>query len=407
MKAGRSPAGEAGGLGTGNGGRGADGEAGGLSAARLLRWFAQHRRPLPWRMSRDPYRVWVSEVMLQQTRVDTAIPYYQRFLERFPTVEALAAAPEEDVLKAWEGLGYYSRARKLQQAAREVVERYGGRFPDDAEALAALPGIGPYTAGAVAAIAFNRPVAAVDGNVLRVMARVLGIAEDVARPVVRRRIAAAVEAMIPEGQASAFAEALMELGALVCTPRRPACTACPWQDGCAARQDGQEEILPVRSARTRPRTVYGAVALIHRGDEVLVARRPGDGLLAGTWEFPWTQAPSAAQAGPELARELAAALGWEVHPAAELAPVRHVFSHLEWRLRVFACPVEDASAPCRTPAAEAAPRGATGETAPDGPWPEVCWATAEDLARLTLGRAHRRIGEQWLRYRRESGLSPA
>ena len=315
--------------------------------------------------------------MLQQTRVDTVVAYYERFLSRFPTVQALAAAPETDVLKAWEGLGYYARARNLHRAAREVAARYGGSFPQDPNELAQLPGLGPYTAAAVAAIAFNRPVAAVDGNVLRVMARALGIADDVTRPAVRRRIAASVQAMIPAGRASEFAEALMELGALVCTPRSPACSACPWQEACAAHASGQAEALPVRRGKTRPRTVFGAVALIARDGRVLVVRRPDGGLLAGMWEFPWAEAAGLEEAGPALAQGVASRLGLAVRVERELEPVRHVFSHLEWRLRVYLC----------RPAGE--PGGSAAGT-------ELRWATAAELSELAFGRAHRRIGQQWL-----------
>ncbi|MFS8523800.1 MAG: A/G-specific adenine glycosylase, partial [Limnochordales bacterium] len=200
----------------------------------LVRWFEEHKRALPWRQNRDPYRVWVAEVMLQQTRVDTVAPRYVSFLRRFPSVEALAAAGEDEVLKEWEGLGYYSRARNLRLAAREIVNRYGGRFPDSPEELRRLPGIGRYTAAAVASIAFNRPAAAVDGNVLRVMARLHGIDEPVTRAPVQRRIERLTEALIPPGRAADFTEALMELGALVCTPGQPDCGRCPWRDAWTA-----------------------------------------------------------------------------------------------------------------------------------------------------------------------------
>lgn len=349
-----------------------------LSAERLLAWFSVHRRDLPWRRNRDPYRVVVSEVMLQQTRVETVLAYYERFLERFPTVQALAAAPEGDVLKAWEGLGYYSRARNLHRAVREVAARYGGEFPQDASELARLPGIGPYTAAAVAAIAFNQPVAAVDGNVLRVMARSLGIADEVTRPAVQRRIRDVVQALIPQGRASEFAEALMELGALVCTPRRPSCSACPWREGCAAHAAGQAEALPVRRSKARPRPVFGAVAIIAQGGRVLVVRRPDDGLLAGMWEFPWAEGAGREHTGPDLAQSVAARLGLPVRVEREFDPVRHVFSHVEWRLRVYLC------TPC----------GGRSEHSPTGT--QARWVSAAELSQLTFGRAHRRIGQQWL-----------
>jgi A/G-specific adenine glycosylase len=219
----------------------------------LLAWYRSGNRDLPWRRSRDPYFIWVSEIMLQQTRVDTVIPYFNRFVERFPTVRDLAEAPEEDVLKLWEGLGYYSRARNLQAAAREVTERYGGKIPDDKEAVSGLKGVGPYTAGAILSIAFNRPEPAVDGNVMRVLSRYFCIDEDIARPATRIRMEGLARELIPEGAAGDFNQALMELGALVCTPRSPHCLICPVMEHCAGRIAGREEELPVKSKAKPPK----------------------------------------------------------------------------------------------------------------------------------------------------------
>ncbi|MBO8141377.1 MAG: A/G-specific adenine glycosylase [Firmicutes bacterium] len=356
-------------------------------ARRLLEWFAAHRRPLPWRVHRDPYRVWVSEVMLQQTRAETVSRRFVQFLEMFPTVQSLAAADEAQVLKAWEGLGYYSRARHLHAAAREIVTRYGGRFPDNPDELAQLPGIGRYTAAAVASIAFNRPCPAVDGNVARVMARLLAISGDVTEPAVRRRIERHVEAMIPPGKAGLFTEALMELGALVCTPRNPGCSRCPWQADCEAFRRGQAAQLPNRPARPRPRPVCGAVAVVCRGESVLVARRPQRGLLGGLWEFPWTETAPEEDGGRALVQHLRDRFGVEVREGRLMMTLSHTFTHLKWHLRVYEY--------------DWFAGGEASEKVEGGT--EAVWAAPRDLAALAFGRAHRRIASAWLK-RTASGL---
>lgn len=304
-------------------------------AGRLLEWYAANKRDLPWRRTRDPYRIWVSEVMLQQTRVETVIPYFERWMERFPTLEALAEAPEEQVLKAWEGLGYYARARNLHQAAREVVARYGGAVPDDPAAIASLKGVGPYTAGAILSIAFNRPVPAVDGNVLRVMARLCAIADDIRLPATRKAIEERVRALIPPGRASDFTQALMELGALICTPRRPRCLLCPVRDFCEARRAGKETELPVKRRAQAPRPVRRVAAVIQREGRLLIVRRPPEGLLAGLWELPGGEV-SAGQTPEEALRSaLRAVLGVEVAVGEHLADVTHVFSHQVWEMGCY------------------------------------------------------------------------
>jgi len=248
----------------------------------LLGWFARAKRDLPWRADRDPYRVWISEAMLQQTRVETVLPYYRRFLERFPTVAALAAAREEDVLAAWSGLGYYRRARSLQAAARAVVEEHGGRFPGDRESLLELPGIGPYTAGAIASIAFDRPEPLVDGNVSRVLCRLFGLDVEPAGAetwsIARR--------LVPRDGAGDWNQALMELGALVCTPRDPGCDRCPLAERCAALRDGRVAELPRKRPRRGPIDVETTVLAVSDGDRWLLERRPSSGRMAGMWQMP-------------------------------------------------------------------------------------------------------------------------
>ncbi|QYR22708.1 A/G-specific adenine glycosylase [Paenibacillus sp. sptzw28] len=270
-------------------------EAAGYFSRELLSWYLENKRTLPWRMNRDPYRIWVSEVMLQQTRVDTVIPYYERFMEKFPTAAALAEAPEAEVLKCWEGLGYYSRARNLQAGAGEVVSRHGGTVPDDKEAVSALRGIGPYTAGAIMSIAFNRPEPAVDGNVMRVLSRYFCLEDDIAKPSTRVKIEKLAASLIPEGSAGDFNQGLMELGALVCTPKSPGCLTCPVMAHCEGRMAGKEHTLPVKTKAKPPRPETRLAALVvgtgeHAG-KVLVRQRQESGLLARMWELPHVEGP--------------------------------------------------------------------------------------------------------------------
>ncbi|HEV2131455.1 MAG TPA: A/G-specific adenine glycosylase, partial [Longimicrobiaceae bacterium] len=258
-----------------------------LLRERLLAWYDQHRRPLPWRTPEggapDPYRVWLSEVMLQQTRVETVKPYFERWLEHFPNLEALAAAPLEEVLKAWEGLGYYSRARNFHRAVREVAERYGGEVPGEPGALRALPGVGRYTAGAVASIAFGREEPVVDGNVRRVFARWTDDPDPKEADLWRL-----AEALVPGERPGDLNQALMELGATVCTSRSPRCPVCPVQGFCAAYAAGTQEQRPARKPqRTLPHEDT-AVAVVEREGRLLVVRRPVDARLGGMWEFPGT-----------------------------------------------------------------------------------------------------------------------
>jgi len=304
-------------------------------AGRLLEWYGRHGRDLPWRRTRDPYHIWVSEVMLQQTRVETVIPYYQRWMEQFPTLQALAEAPEEQVLKAWEGLGYYSRARNLHQAVREVAERYGGSVPDDPEAVAGLKGVGPYTAGAILSIAFNRPVPAVDGNVLRVIARLYAIADDIALPATRTAIAKLVRAMIPEGRASDFNQALMDLGATICTPRSPRCLLCPVREACEGLRAGKVGELPVKGKARAPRPVERAAALLEQNGRLLLTRRPPGGLLAGLWELPGGDVPPGARPEDALRTMFRESFGAEVVVEEHLVDVTHVFTHLVWHVRCY------------------------------------------------------------------------
>ncbi|HXG11481.1 MAG TPA: A/G-specific adenine glycosylase [Gemmataceae bacterium] len=291
---------------------------------RLRRWYARHRRDLPWRHDRDPYRIWVSEVMLQQTQVATVIPYFQRFLQAFPTLADLAAADEQDVLRLWEGLGYYRRARDLHRAAQQVMAEHNGRFPRDPAQLARLPGMGRYTVAAVLSQAFDRRLPIVEANTQRVLCRLFGRRDDPRRGPARRWLWQIAEALLPPRRgAGEFNQALMELGALVCTPQSPRCSACPLKDHCAARRLGLQDQIPARPAPPEVIEVQEAAAVVRRGGRVLLVRRPANGRWVGLWEFPHgplRDDETHEEAAVRLLRELTD-IRAEVGP--ELATIRH------------------------------------------------------------------------------------
>ena len=305
--------------------------------ARLLAWYQQNRRDLPWRRSLDPYAIWISESMLQQTRVETVIPYYERFLKRFPDVHALADAPVDDVLGAWSGLGYYSRARNLHAAARHVVERHGGEIPDDPQALRALPGVGRYTAGAVASIAFDRPEAVVDGNVTRVLARLYGLRENVKRPATIRRLWELAADLARGPQPGDLNQALMELGATLCTPRAPKCPHCPVRRRCAAHRKGDPEDLPVSTRAARRKPLAAVAAWIPRRGRVLAVKRPSGGLLGGLWDLPGGEMLGGESPPEALRRCLLEGVGLRVDSLEPLGAVRQAFTHRDLTLQVFRC----------------------------------------------------------------------
>lgn len=304
----------------------------------LLRWYRTHARDLPFRRTRDPYAIWVAEVALQQTRVEQGLPFLGRFLEQFPTVEALAAASEDDVLRAWEGLGYYRRARSLRAAAAEIVERRGGKFPATYAELLELPGVGPYTAGAVASIAFGARVAAIDGNAARVLSRLYMIPDDASTPaglaVFRRHALSAMGRADP----GSFNQALMELGATLCRPVSPRCGECPAAAACAARSEGLEEEYPLRGPSDPLPEVEVAFALVERKGRVLAVRRGKKGLLAGLWALPGGEVRSSEGPRETLGRHLAD-FGLSITELREVDNRRKAFSSRVWNTRVFACTV--------------------------------------------------------------------
>lgn len=297
----------------------------------LLRWYDRHARILPWREQPDPYRVWVSEIMLQQTRVEAVRPYFERFMEALPTVEALADAPEETLMKLWEGLGYYNRARNLQRAARMVVEQYGGVLPSSYEQLLSLPGIGEYTAGAVASIAYGIAVPAVDGNVLRVLSRLLASEADIAQPKVKAVFRGIAADMQPSGRPGDYNQAMMELGATVCVPASPRCAACPVAHSCMARQLDCAAALPIKSPKRERRREDRTVFLILCDGKVLIRKRAESGLLSGMWELPNVQGRLSEEQAIRQMEE------WGIQTAAprEAGESKHVFTHVEWWMQGY------------------------------------------------------------------------
>lgn len=303
----------------------------------LVRWYRRHQRDLPWRQTRDPYAIWVSEIMLQQTRVATAIGYYKRFMARLPTIESLAAAALDDVLKLWEGLGYYSRARNLHRAAREVVARFGGRLPASRDELLTLPGIGPYTAGAIASIAFDLDEPVLDGNVTRVLCRVFRIGADPKAAATRKTLWNLARGLIPRGRAGLVNQAVMDLGATVCTPREPACPRCPLRRWCLALEHGEQSQLPVKIRRKTIPQYDVPVAVIRKGRRVLIAQRRPEGFLGGLWEFPGGKMEPGETLQECLVREVREELGIAVRVVRLLTTARHAYSHFRVTLHAFEC----------------------------------------------------------------------
>lgn len=311
-------------------------------APLLLAWYDRHARTLPWRGIHSPYRTWVSETMLQQTRVETVIGYYARFLQRFPTVAELAAAPEDDVLKMWEGLGYYSRARNLHKGAKQVVTEYGGVIPSSVEELRKISGIGPYTAGAIASIAFDQPVPAVDGNVIRVVSRLRGIRENVGVPSVRRALEGEASALVPADRPGDFNQAVMDLGATICTPGTPSCEKCPLQAECDAYAAGDAEDLPVLPRKNPPKVLDYTICLIFSGDRVLMRQRT-EAMLRGLWVFPMIEGTPTLRQLPSAVRKLTKLAVSGVVSAGE---AKHVFTHQVWQMQLYTMSVpEDAQVP--------------------------------------------------------------
>lgn len=300
----------------------------------LTDWYEANKRILPWRENTEPYRIWVSEIMLQQTKVDTVMPYFERFMTWFPTMKDFAEAPEERILKAWEGLGYYSRVRNLQAAMKTVVTEMDGVVPSDLDGILALKGVGPYTAGAVLSIAYEKPEPAVDGNVMRVISRILEIDDDIMKQKTRKKFEAALYPLIDPEKPGEFNQALMEIGALVCTPKKPMCLICPLQEFCEAHKVGKEEAYPVKIKKTKVKKVFLSSVIIRVGeDQYIIEQRPETGLLANLWQFPTVELAENHEA---MKLTFLQKYGIELEVEAEpITHVKHIFSHLVWEVDVF------------------------------------------------------------------------
>ena len=344
----------------------------------LLAWYAEHARVLPWRASPTPYVVWVSEIMLQQTRVETVIPYFERWMEHFPTLPVLAQASQQEVLTQWEGLGYYSRARNLLRAAQMVVQEMGGELPHDVESLHRLPGIGRYTAGAIASIAFGQDAPALDGNIRRILARAFNVDTPARSPQGERRLWELAAEHLPPGQASAYNQALMDLGAALCTPREPACERCPVQALCQAYALGLQAERPVLPARPAIPHYLVTAAVIQRDERVLIAQRPPHGLLGSLWEFPGGKLEPGEDLPGCLKREICEELDAEIEVGGELGVYRHAYTHFKVTLHAFNCAL----------AAGARPRPVEAS--------DLRWVELPELSTYPMGKIDRQIAQDLL-----------
>jgi len=306
----------------------------------LPAWFRRHRRPQPWRTRRTPYRVWIAELMLQQTRVEQVHDYFVRFMRRFPNLQALAAAQQQDVLKLWEGLGYYARARRAHRAAQWLIAKNGGKFPTTYAELLALPGVGPYTAAAIGSLAFNQDVAVLDGNVARVLSRVFAYGADPRSAAGKQQLQVWADGLLPRGRSALFNEAVMELGALCCTPRQPDCPHCPLRKICKAYAAGTPEKYPTKAAKKKlPHKIVGAAVVVNRRGQFLIAQRHEHEMLGGLWEFPGGKQEPGETMQQCIARELQEEMGLRVRVGPQLTVVHHAYSHFTIELHAHWCRV--------------------------------------------------------------------
>lgn len=307
---------------------------------RLLSWYDANKRQLPWRDVDDPYLVWISEIMLQQTQVDTVKPYFTRFVDRFPTIFDLAKASQEEVMMIWEGLGYYSRARHMHATAKNVVENFDGKIPDNWDDIIELKGVGPYTASAVLSMAYQKPHAVVDGNVIRVLSRWLGIEDDVKRTATKNSIQGWADELLAPARPGDFNQALMELGALICTPANPDCEKCPLSAKCTARKQVKTDVIPYKApSKKAPHHHIGVGIIINKKDEVLIALRPEDGMLGGLWEFPGGKQEKGESIEETTIRELKEELGVDTEIIQPFMNLKHAYSHLKITLHASICKI--------------------------------------------------------------------
>jgi A/G-specific adenine glycosylase len=342
---------------------------------RLLVWYESQGRKLPWRGNTNAYAVWISEIMLQQTQVETVIPYFIRWMERFPTLEVLANSTEEDVLKAWEGLGYYSRARNLHRGASIVVDHYHGELPDNLPEIVRIPGIGKYTAGAILSIAYGKDEPVVDGNIRRVFARLFNITDPLGTTRLENRLWQIARQNIPPGKAGDYNQALMDLGAMICKPGNPICGDCPVSSHCMAYEHGVQNIRPVKDKKNTIPHITVAAGVIWRNGEVLVSRRPPRGLLGGMWEFPGGKRETGETIDEALVREIWEELGVRVSVSEQLGVFKHAYTHFRVTLHVHYCSIVDGE-----------PRAIQSS--------EVRWVSRADLFNLPMGKLDRQISHK-------------
>lgn len=344
-------------------------------AEQLLNWYKTHARDLPWRGHPDPYAVWVSEIMLQQTRVDTVIPYFERWMAAFPTIQSLADASQQEVLKLWEGLGYYSRARNLHRAADMVIKTYGGNLPGEPRELMKLPGIGHYTSAAIASIAFGKDEAALDGNIRRVLARLFNIDVPARSTDGENQLWVLAESILPQGNAGDHNQALMDLGAVICTPRSPDCPNCPVADHCQAYELGIQEERPVMEKKTVIPHFTVTAAVLQQDGKILIAQRPQDGLLGGLWEFPGGKQEPGETLEACLSREISEELDVEIKVGALFGTYQHAYTHFRITLHAFHCQI-------------------TGGKLQPTEHSDVQWVTPAMMNDFPMGKIDREIAER-------------
>lgn len=346
--------------------------------SRLLAWYDDNKRDMPWRDCEDPYKTWISEIMLQQTRVDQATPYFNRFIEHFPDVYALAEADQQEVLKVWEGLGYYSRARNMHHAAKTVVEDFDGKIPDTEKEILELKGVGPYTASAVLSIAFAKPHAVVDGNVLRVLTRYLGIEDDIRSSSTKNTVQEAADELLDKERPGDFNQAVMELGATVCTPTNPDCSKCPLNSDCVAYSTLKTDSIPYKSpAKKRPHHQIG-VGIIRDEEEVLIALRPEDAMLGGMWEFPGGKQKKDEDIQKTVIRELKEELGVDVAITKPFMKLDHAYSHFKITLHAYLCELKNGD-----------PQPKTSQ--------QLKWVSISELDRYPFPKANRKLTEKLMK----------
>ena len=338
----------------------------------LLTWYEECKRDLPWRKDKDPYKIWVSEVMLQQTKVEVVRAYFERWMERFPTLESLAVAQEEEVLQYWQGLGYYSRARNLQRGVREVSVSYGGQVPKTKAEVIGLAGVGDYTAGAILSIAYNQTEPAIDGNVLRVFSRLYCIDGDVSTPLVKRQIRELVEKDMAIDYPGNFNQAIMDLGATICIPKVPRCSICPLQKYCLAKSKGLQQNFPVKKKKAPPLPVRLLAGVLQEGEFFLLRRRPATGLLAGMWEFPAVEIPAGEDDRAIFLKAFPLETGQEIELGILLFQCIHTFSHRRWDISFYQC---------------------TGSPGPIPAGSQIQWIRRGDWGKISFAGPHRKMAE--------------